>query len=141
MQWQGDSMYGGRSYKPFKQRGGCLLVWLIFVIGGAFIGTLQLMIGGPEQLLESMSELLSTEPPSWYVPFIIIANLATLACGIGIWMWKRWGFYGYIAIQGAWFLAMLPFASAFVIIVNIFSAAIAIGIAWFVVSPYWEDLE
>jgi len=141
MHWQGDSMYGGGNLKPFKERGGCLLIWLIFLIGTSILTTLRIMIEGPEYIINDIGEMLATEPPSWYVPMTIITNVATIACGVAMWMWKKWGFYGYILIQVAWFVAMLPFADGLLIIASVFGLAIAAGIAWFVVTPYWEDME
>src|SRR4030042_6880369 len=54
MYWHDTGPYGGKNYKPFKQRGRGLLAWLLFTIGSSLIGFIWIIVGGPQRLLEQL---------------------------------------------------------------------------------------
>jgi hypothetical protein len=141
MHWQGDSMYGGpQQYKPFKERGGCLLIWLIFTIGSSLIYMIWTLSGGPQALIERANPSLAEQLPPWYWAYGVFSNFVIVVCAVGIWMWKKWGFYGYMLITIIGFLISLMMGN-FPVFSGIIGVGITLAIAWYVVTPYWEDME
>ena len=99
MQWHEPSrgQYRHNSYKPYKEKGGCLLVWLIFTIAGGFLAGLFILTGVPQHILQAAGSNAPYMPTSRWI-FGAITNFAVVICAIGIWVWKKWGWYGYIGI-------------------------------------------
>jgi len=140
--YQDYGNYPARQYKPLKQRGGCLLTWLIFTIGGSFILIFWILGGGPQKLIDILTAAGETgipNFPSWYWPVGVIENIGFIISGIGIWIWKKWGVYLYIVlvIIGA----LITFLTSGLSFNGIFGTLFSLGIAWFVVNPYFEDME
>lgn len=74
-----------------KQRHGCLTAWLVLVIiANALVALLYVAGGG----------VVAASLPSargWLVPVLAVLALANVAFAIALFLWKRWGFYGFVA--------------------------------------------
>jgi hypothetical protein len=69
-----------------KKRHGCLTAWLLIIILfniGVTIYTIVVVSSDPEQYY------------AWAMPVQIIFGVWSVICAIAIFMWKKWGFYGF----------------------------------------------
>lgn len=74
----------------FKQRHGCLTAWLILMLIGNSIGALANL---------AMSDQIKAQLPSmpdWALPVLALLGAVNIACAIGLFMWKKWGFFGFV---------------------------------------------
>jgi hypothetical protein len=74
-----------------KQRHGCLTAWLVLVI---VINTLVALL-----YLFGSSAVASALPSSrsWAIPVLAVLAVANVAFAVALFLWKRWGFYGFVA--------------------------------------------
>jgi hypothetical protein len=74
-----------------KQRHGCLTAWLVLVI---VINTLVALV-----YLFGSSAVASALPSSrsWVIPVLAVLAVANVAFAVALFLWKRWGFYGFVA--------------------------------------------
>lgn len=99
-----------------KQRHGCLTAWLLFIIVANIGVTVYSVV------------TISAHPHlyyAWAMPVIIIFGVWTVICAVAIFMWKKWGFYGFIAgaigmmivylVSGSYLYAFTPFISVAVL--------------------------
>lgn len=70
-----------------KKRHGCLTTWLILIIIANIVITF-IDIG---LILSDMDEY-----PGWAIPVDVIIVVWVVVCAIAIFMWKKWGFYGFV---------------------------------------------
>lgn len=95
-----------------KRRHGCLTAWLLFIIASNLGLTIWSVI------------TISQEPElyyAWAMPVIIIFCVWIVTCAVAIFLWKKWGFYGFVLgaiaemilyiIQGSWLFCLTPFIS------------------------------
>jgi hypothetical protein len=136
MQWHdpGFSQY----YKPYRERGGCLLIWLIFVIGGSSLAILAILAGGPQAFFAAMAPIVPPMP-SWYWPFDACLLVARLISVIGIAMWKKWGVYGFFGV--GIFEGLIGMATSGLNIVLLIAVAIHLGIGWLAFGPYMDVMD
>lgn len=81
----------GRTSKPVKRIRGTFLSILIVLIGlhglfGVYLGYVSL-----KQEYQAQT--------SWILPLLVGVAIATVIAAIGIWYWKKWGLYLYVATQ------------------------------------------
>jgi hypothetical protein len=74
-----------------KQRHGCLTAWLVVVIILNSLTTLIYLFGS--------SAIASGLPSSrtWAIPLLAVLAVANVAFAVALFLWKRWGFYGFVA--------------------------------------------
>jgi hypothetical protein len=73
-----------------KQRHGCLTAWLVLIIvANALVGVAYLATAGTLTRTGTV--------PGWAIPVLILLSLANVGLAIALFMWKRWGFYGFVA--------------------------------------------
>lgn len=94
--------------KPMKKKRGTFLAVLIIFFGlhgalGAFLGfkTLNQQYAGQT---------------SWVLPLLILAAVLTVVAAIGMWMWKRWAIYLYIATQVMAMIAHLVLTGSMLVV-------------------------
>lgn len=95
-----------------RKRHGCLTAWLVLLIiassltillysmylfgSGMFVRILQnpeYISQIPENQLLQLRNLLNT--PIWVFIVFIISSVFNIVCAIALFMWKKWGFWGY----------------------------------------------
>jgi hypothetical protein len=69
--------------KDARERGGCLTLWLVVATIGNGLGLLG-AIG-----------LIAQSGQSWISLLSASLGIASFGCVVAIWMWKKWGIYGY----------------------------------------------
>jgi hypothetical protein len=74
-----------------KNRHGCLTVWLILLIVGAFIVIFEYV--AESDLLQSTGGL-----PGWSIGAFIVIGIWEIVCAIALFRWKKWGFWGFCII-------------------------------------------
>jgi hypothetical protein len=95
-----------------KRRHGCLTTWLILIVIGNIAGTVVTIAA------------VSSHPEdfyAWLLPVQIVYLILALACVTALFMWKKWGFYGFIVgaltimilylVAGNYAYAFTPFIS------------------------------
>ncbi len=114
-----------------KQRGGCLTAWIILaMIANPLVAIFYLFSGS--QLTKSLPGF-----PGWAIPVLVVIAIANTVFAVGIWMWKRWGVYGFAA------------SAVITLVVNLvaglggtsFTGLIAIAILWWLVRNMWQQFE
>ena len=71
-----------------KSRHGCLTAWLILIIIGSIVNTalaIHAVVSDPWLY------------PSWVIPVQTLFSIWSIICVAALFMWKKWGFYGFIA--------------------------------------------
>ena len=74
------------SYKPER---GCLLTGAIILVG--ISGLLSLLVIFGENGFKTAGI------PTWFIAAAAIAAVADIVAAIGLWQWKYWGLYLYLA--------------------------------------------
>ena len=120
-------------YRPTRNRGGCLVTYLIAVL------LLDLVGAGLYLILVSSASSSGYYVPSWYVPIQGAALLAIFISVIALWSWKKWGFYLYVVAEIVSGLISFEIGSdgAF----TFFSILISVGLLYLLLRPNWQDLE
>jgi hypothetical protein len=74
-----------------KQRHGCLTAWLVVIIVVNSVVALLYLFAG--------SAIASTFAISrgWAIPVLVIVSAANIGFAIALFLWKKWGFYGFVA--------------------------------------------
>ncbi len=95
-----------------KNRHGCLTAWLVFIIimnSIIAVSYLMYMLGSrvfvqtlQDQTIRSQmsqSQILQIQmllnTPIWVFYFLIIIVIFNIVCAITLFMWKKWGFWGF----------------------------------------------
>jgi len=81
-----------------RKRHGCLTIWLVVVIGANSIAALTNYF--------MQDELMEQFPgtPEWVITGLFLLALVNVACGIALFMWKKWGFWVFLlsSLAGVW---------------------------------------
>jgi hypothetical protein len=86
------------TYAPDKERGGCLTAYLVFLMIGAVVSGLRFLTLSSDETNNISSDFLI---------ILIAVVLAHIACIVGLWNWKRWGYYGLLLSYGIGFVVGL----------------------------------
>jgi len=78
--------------------------------------------------------------PNWFYALNAFTNFLTLACGIGLWLWKRWGWHGLLAVVAIEVVASLALGALWVS-ATIIGEAVRLGITWLLIQPAWDEFE
>lgn len=77
--------------------------------------------------------------PKWWFPVVIFGDFLNLGCLVGIWMWKRWGIYGIVALTIAGLVITL--IAGFPINRLLILACIRLAIWWIVLRNDWVNFD
>ncbi len=83
--------------------------------------------------------ILSRTFPTWWFPVIIFMSFLELGCLTGLWMWKRWGIYGIVALTIAGLI--ITWSAGFPINRLLIFACIRLAIWWIVLRNDWENFD
>jgi hypothetical protein len=76
---------------PRGERGGCLTAFLVLMlIVNPLVGLVYFLAG------DALSAV--TRGHDWARPVLGLMCFVNVACAIGVWRFKRWGVYGYVAM-------------------------------------------
>lgn len=80
-----------------KTRHGCLTAYLGFMIlVNSAMALVYILAGGS---IASAGDL-----PGWALPVLGLFGVVNVACAVGLFMWKKWGFFGFCASAGIVFV-------------------------------------
>lgn len=102
-----------------KKRGGCLSVFLIYIVIFNFLG----IVG--YTLFKDGYKLIKQEfplTPNWGIAYLTIACFVNIIAGWGVWNWKKWGFYllvGNLSVSVFYQFAYAPRWIAFLVILDL----------------------
>ena len=112
-----------------KERGWLLTIAIILVILGGIVSF---------GVAWSESGMRGTALPNWYVFAAVTAAIADVIAGIGLWRWKKWGYYLYLGSTiVSIVLGLLVTGSA----IFAFSRIIPFAIVGYVMIPKWDYFE
>ena len=113
-----------------KNRGGCLTAWLIL----GMIGSIYSIF-----LYSSGRALFKSALPAWGMAILLVLSLLILASLYGIWLWKKWGLYGYfgLIILGLIINVMLGLN----LLSAIFGAVLSGGIMYILIKPSLDQFD
>lgn len=112
-----------------KERGWLLTVAIILVIIGGFVSF---------AIAWSESGIRGTALPTWFVVAAVTSAVADVIAGIGLWRWKKWGYYLFLASTiVSIVLGLLVTGSA----LFAFSRIIPFAILGYIMMPKWDHFE
>ncbi|MGD0526481.1 MAG: hypothetical protein ABSE49_15140 [Polyangiaceae bacterium] len=76
---------------PRAERGGCLTAFLVLVLIANPLVALGYFLAG-----DAMNAV--TRGHDWARPVLGLMCLVNVACAVGVWRFKRWGVYGFVAM-------------------------------------------
>ncbi len=79
------------SAEPVRQRAGCLSYWLAILMLLNVVGIISYLAGGNSVFY------LPPDYPAWAIYLLIVATVVNAVTAYGVWTWKRWGLYGFVA--------------------------------------------
>ncbi len=90
-----DHAYPGAAAAPLpdapKQRGGCLTALLVLMmIANPLVGLMYIVSGDAIQR--------ALHAPAWAIPVLGGASMLNFVWAVGVWKFKRWGVYGFLAM-------------------------------------------
>jgi len=110
-----------------KQRHGCLLALLIVII---VINSVSIMGAAILTILGTGFLGLDITIPLWNFILAIVMGVLAIICTVALFMWKKWGFWGLIAIVVINLAANVATGDVLLIVSSIFSAAIDVGLLY-----------
>jgi hypothetical protein len=119
-----------------KQRHGCLTALLIVIIVLNAIGIL-----GSAILAVVGTGFLGVDitVPLWENIVSIVLGIMTIVCAVAIFMWKKWGFWGLVAVEVINVASGVATGDGFSIVSSILGAVIAVGLLYGTLQIGKED--
>ncbi len=127
----------GHGYKPFKERGGCLTIWLVLLTLGAVMGFFGNLTTSTEEM-DFLQMFIPALPP-WYLPVSVVMALLNLVFLVGFWTWKRWGVYGYFALVLV--NVILSLVLGFGVLIAVLSIGLGPLITYILIMNIWDNFE
>jgi len=130
--------YQHYDYKPHKERSGCLTILLVLGTLGGILNFFQ-GCGMPSAEEVASIKMFFGDIPDWYYLANGFITFMSLICLAGLWMWQKWGWYGWITLNViSLIIAIMVGFPAGIFLV---ASAISLGIWWAVLSPHWDSFE
>ncbi len=73
-----------------RQRHILLTIWLVVIIGANLIEASRQIF-----LHQELAEMYP-QAPEWVFTGLILVALAKVACAVALFLWKKWGFWGFL---------------------------------------------
>jgi hypothetical protein len=116
------------------KRSGCLTVFIIVLIVLYALGTLGSFFAGP--LLSGLAPDYSINTS--YSIFSGVLSLLNIIFLIGVWKYKKWGFYGFVAVSLLNIILSIFLTGS--IITSLISGLIFPIILYFLIKPIWNHM-
>jgi hypothetical protein len=117
------------------KRSGCLTTFIIVLIVLYALGALGAFLSGPI-LSGLMPEYTTNTSYSIISGVLSLLNIIFL---IGVWKYKKWGFYGFVAISVLNIIISIFLTSS--IITSLISGLIFPLILYFLIKPIWNHMK
>lgn len=115
-----------------RNRGGCLTLWLILAFLFGSLGTIGYLF-----LTDTMYDTYPDAPSGIFIAFGIL-TLIQVVCVVGIWMWKRWGLYGWFVVA---FIGLILNFILGEIVSGLVGFVIGSGILLFLIRDKMQEFE
>jgi len=102
-----------------KRRHGCLTTWLIIIILANIISAI---------VVASVASSVSSNIPGWLIPAEIVFGVWAVVCAIALFMWKKWGFWGFFVGAVAGMIANIASGDYVYAVTPFISVAILYGV-------------
>lgn len=113
-----------------NERGGCLTAWLaLMLIANAATAFYYITSG-------SALQQAFPSTPSWMFLILAALGIVNLISVFGLWTWKRWGFYLFIATS---LVALVINLSLGLSILSSLVGLIGVAILWFLLRDKWQS--
>jgi hypothetical protein len=116
--------------QPTQERGGCLTVWLGLTVVAFAVSAFTNLFSSA-----NLAQIIPTMP-SWAFTALGVASVVGLVSAVGLWMWKRWGFYSFMAVAIG--VAVINAMSG-QLIAGAVMAALSVGIMWYFIKGKWAQ--
>lgn len=117
----------GHTHKPER---GCALTGAIILVG--ISGLISLIVAFGENGFKT------TGLPTWFIAAAVGTAIADIVAAIGLWGWKKWAYYLYLAATlVAIGLGLITTGSA----MFAFSRIIPFAIVGYIVMPKWKYFD
>ena len=109
-----------------KQRGGCLTYWL------AYAAIIALLLTG----------FFLASTVQWFINASIVMTVLQLIFIIGIWLWKKWGVWGYTVITLVYPIVIFFRVKSFSeVTLSLVTSLSLILVLYLLVKPKWQFFE
>jgi hypothetical protein len=115
----------------YKERGGCLTVFLVWIIASAAYYLFTTIPGLLNTNVDKVANALNTTSFAALAPYIVpitvasvVLNIAILVFAVAMWRWKKWGYYGLLALNVALAIIMLMLGNIFGVVGAILNVAV-----------------
>ncbi len=102
-----------------RERGGCLSLWLVLVMGSNLLGIFGFATEGTLNFLA------------------LALSIGHFACAAALWNWKKWGAYGLAVSFALTFILGLVFVD----MLSLVSAVVPAILLYFLASPKWHLMD
>jgi hypothetical protein len=116
------------------KRSGCLTAFIIILIVLYALGALGTFLAGP--LLSGLMPEYSTN--NTYTILSGVLSLLNIVFLLGVWKYKKWGFYGFLAISIINIILSIFFTGS--IFIPLISGLIFPAILYFLIRPIWNHM-
>jgi len=119
------------SSTPVRKRGGCLTALLIAMLIMNPLAAMYYFLNG------SQVSLAFPNMPAFVIPLLGVIGLVNMGLAFGIWEWKKWGVYGFIAS------AVINFGinAMYVNLPSAFSGLVGVVILVVLIRPFWKKMD
>jgi hypothetical protein len=118
-------------YAP--ERGGCLTAWLVVVmLANAGLAFYYLTS------VDTFTNLPGLNISPAAIMFLALLGAVNVAAAVGIWMWKKWGFYLF---GGSAAVATVVNLLSGIPIFNALTGLIGIAILWWLIRDKWQYMS
>ena len=116
---------------PVKKRAGCLTALLIAMLIMNPLAAMYYFLNG------SQVSLAFPNMPAFVIPLLGVIGLVNMGFAFGVWEWKKWGVYGFIAS------ALINFGinAMYVNLPSAFSGLVGVAILVVLIRPFWKQMD
>jgi hypothetical protein len=133
-----------------------MIWWLGFMIVSLAISLLKSLIGGPDSLKHVETIMPDVIFPSWMYAYLLLSGLAQIGCAFALLFWKKWGFYGLVALWVIGIIISIPMikqtqvsmvdlvgpqVASLAMLFAFIASVMQIVITYLVIRPVWDELE
>jgi hypothetical protein len=113
-----------------EQRGGCLTTFLILMFIFNPLSTLYYLFFG-DTVTRAVPSF-----PTWAIPVFALVGVLNVVFAVGVWKWRRWGVYGFIATAVPVFAVNVAYVGVLPALLGLLGPVILV----LLVRPRWAQL-
>lgn len=117
------------------KRSGCLTAFIIVLIVLYVLGALGSFLAGP--ILSTLMPEYSTDTSNSLISGVL--SLINITFLIGVWMYKKWGFYGFVGVSIINIILSIFLTGG--VLTSIISGLLFPLILYFLIKPIWNHMS